>query len=68
MDFIYKKYTRKPLSSRYPKTRLSLLKKAIKALQARKIKGLETSVHFMDKTDILFENTESFSFFPVNHT
>ena len=58
MDFIYQKYTRGLFFVKAPGFPQSPVKKALLALSARKIKAWKTSVHLMDKTDILFENSE----------
>ena len=62
MEFLYQIYTRSLISVKDLKTRKTPVKKEKIAHNARKIKVSVTSVHFMDKTDILHVDSESFWF------
>jgi len=62
MEFLYQIYTRSPISVKVSKTRQSPAEKAIKTLKASNANACETSVHLMDKTDILLADSERFSF------
>jgi len=62
MDFMLQKYTTKEAFVKVAKNAQSPVKKEQISLKTRNIKGCGTYVHFMDKTDILFEFSE---FLPV---
>jgi len=58
MEFLYRIYTRKLICVKVPKIRRIPVKKEKTTGKASKINGSGTSVHLMDKTDILLDDTE----------
>jgi hypothetical protein len=58
MEFLYQIYTRSLISVKDRKTRQTPVKKEIIAHNARNIKAFTTSVHLMDKTDIIPDDSE----------